>query len=301
MTGRCRYNHPFWATTAPSTIKLSPLLANRSRSWRADTVKGSVVRMLHPGANECDERVWRMLSVMSESGWGPPACVHAAGWGGWAFEVAGIETGGGSTVRHGVCSPSAPCLRFSRGGNQEARGNKGCGAMYIEGILEELDDDGEWYLDDKTGLLSLIPPAGLTLAELQRARVEAPRLQTLVELRGSAARPVTDVRLSGFNVTGAAQTFLENYEAPSGGTRCRRWSLIPCCFGACPCNPHLPHVGLMFARRLECASRGRAVSPGCLQRVPVAAVFRSAGGQRRHTVELRGRLLGGGLRLLAHR
>lgn len=87
------YNHPFWATTSPSAIKLSPQLSSRSASWKA--AAGAVVRMLHP-----------------------------AGWGGWAFEVESLAAG---------------TLTFIKGGNQEARGNKGCGQMYIEGIEEELD------------------------------------------------------------------------------------------------------------------------------------------------------------------
>eukprot|EP01043_Picozoa_sp_COSAG02_P051951 COSAG02_NODE_5532_length_4250_cov_108.522525_5_plen_601_part_00 len=48
------YNHPFWATTAPSAIKLSKAIGARSAKWKSP--KGAVVRMLHP-----------------------------AGWGGWAF------------------------------------------------------------------------------------------------------------------------------------------------------------------------------------------------------------------------
>lgn len=87
----------------------------------------------------------------------------------------------------------------------------------VEGIEEELDSPSEWYLNSKTGLLSLIPPVGTTLQELQSARVEAPRLKTLVQFRGTAAAPVVDVKLSGLNLTGAAQTFLDSYEAPSGG------------------------------------------------------------------------------------
>lgn len=76
---------------------------------------------------------------------------------------------------------------------------------------------GEWFLDSKSGLLSLIPPAGVDLQQLQAATVEAPKLKTLVQFRGSAVAPVTDVQMSGFNLTGAAQTFLDDYEAPSGG------------------------------------------------------------------------------------
>jgi len=86
----------------------------------------------------------------------------------------------------------------------------------VEGIEEELDSPGEWFLS-QTGLLSLIPPVGMTLKQLQAARVEAPHLKTLVEFRGTAITPVVGVSMSGFNLTGAAQTFLDSYEAPSGG------------------------------------------------------------------------------------
>ena len=128
--------------------------------------------------------------------------LHPAGWGGWAFEVESIGNGGKT-------------MNFSKGGNQEARGNSGCGAYYVEGIAEELDAPGEWVIQG--GKLLLIPPAGMTEAELQAATVEAPQLKTLIELRGTAAAPVVGVSFAGFNLTGSAQTFLESYEAPSGG------------------------------------------------------------------------------------
>ena len=106
-------------------------------------------------------------------------------------------------------------MNFSRGGNQEARGNNGCGAYYVEGIVEELDAPGEWVLEGSK--LMVIPPAGMTEAELNVATVEAPQLQTLIEIKGTAAAPVVGVSFAGFNLTGSAQTFLESYEAPSGG------------------------------------------------------------------------------------
>ena len=43
-----------------------------------------------------------------------------------------------------TASSSNRIMKFSKGGNQEARGNKGCGAMYVEGIEEELDDAGRY-------------------------------------------------------------------------------------------------------------------------------------------------------------
>ena len=78
---------------------------------------------------------------------------------------------------------------------------------------------GEWVLQERDGktILSLIPPTGMSLAELQTAELAAPQLKTLIELRGTADDPVKGIRMESFNLTGAAQTFLESYEAPSGG------------------------------------------------------------------------------------
>ena len=56
----------------------------------------------------------------------------------------------------------------------------------MENIFEELDAPGEWFLNSKTHTLYFYPPAGL---DLKNAVVEATRLRTLVEFRGSRTRP----------------------------------------------------------------------------------------------------------------
>ena len=76
-----------------------------------------------------------------------------------------------------------------------------------------------WVLEGSK--LMLVPPVGMTEVELNAATVEAPQLQTLIEIRGTAGAPVVGVSFSGFNLTGSAQTFLESYEAPSGAN----WSV----------------------------------------------------------------------------
>ena len=57
--------------------------------------------------------------------------MHPAGWGSWAFEVGSYADG---------------ALTFSRGGNQEARGNTGTGTFYVENVIEELDAENEWFM-----------------------------------------------------------------------------------------------------------------------------------------------------------
>ena len=53
---------------------------------------------------------------------------HPAAWGSWAFQVGDLTDGGAMT--------------FSKGGNQEARGNSGTGALYIENLVRCLGREG---------------------------------------------------------------------------------------------------------------------------------------------------------------
>lgn len=85
---------------------------------------------------------------------------------------------------------------------------------YIENVFEELDSPGEWYLDSEKGILYYMPAAGV---DLRHAKVEAPVLDQVVEMRGSQQDPVRHIRLEGFRIAHTASTFLKPYEAPSRG------------------------------------------------------------------------------------
>jgi hypothetical protein len=62
-----------------------------------------------------------------------------------------------------------------------------------------LDEPGEWYLDKSAGTLYYKPLPG---QDLRRARVELPRLESLVEVGGSYAEPATDLSFEGLTFTG---------------------------------------------------------------------------------------------------
>ena len=80
---------------------------------------------------------------------------------------------------------------------------------FVENIFEELDAPGEWFLDPKSHTLYFLPPAGL---DLSRATVEATRLRSLVEFRGSEAQPVRFVVLRGLTFRHAARTVMDTKE-----------------------------------------------------------------------------------------
>jgi hypothetical protein len=85
---------------------------------------------------------------------------------------------------------------------------------FVENVFEELDSPGEWYLDAEKGILYYMPAAGV---DLKAAKVEAPALEQVVEIRGSQQEPVRHIGFSGFRIAHTASTFFTAYEAPSRG------------------------------------------------------------------------------------
>jgi len=84
--------------------------------------------------------------------------------------------------------------------------------FFVENVFEELDSPGEWYLDQREGLLYFYPEAGL---DLSSAVIEAPLLDRLVEFRGTQAEPVHHIHLEGLRFTHTSATFLQEYIVPS--------------------------------------------------------------------------------------
>jgi len=132
--------------------------------------------------------------------WADPAggyfhAMHPALWGDFTWRITGKDAQGGLTLEGGW------------------QNNRGAAAhekiRFVENIFEELDAPGEWFLNVKTHTLYFYPPAGLDLAG---ATVEATRLRSLVEFRGSEEKPVRFVTLRGLIFRQAARTVMETKE-----------------------------------------------------------------------------------------
>jgi hypothetical protein len=80
---------------------------------------------------------------------------------------------------------------------------------FVENILEELDAIDEWYFDRNSHWLYFKPPQGVSPA---RAGFVAARLETLIELRGSAGALIHDVTVSGLEFRETESTFLKTTE-----------------------------------------------------------------------------------------
>ncbi|MBU4459610.1 MAG: hypothetical protein KJ579_03495, partial [Verrucomicrobia bacterium] len=73
----------------------------------------------------------------------------------------------------------------------------------VENVREALTQPGEWYLDRRTGVLTVLAMPG---EDLRRARVIAPRLAHVVRFEGRAEAPVRDILLRGLTLAHNAWT-----------------------------------------------------------------------------------------------
>ena len=78
----------------------------------------------------------------------------------------------------------------------------------VENIFEELDAPGEWFYNSDNQTLYFYPQHGMSVPSV----VEVPQLAHLVELRGSAENPITNIRFENITFEHTARTFMQPYE-----------------------------------------------------------------------------------------
>ena len=132
--------------------------------------------------------------------WADPAggvihALHAGRWGSIHIPILGKNADG--TLRLGT--PTAN--NRQTGASEQQR--------FVENIFEELDSPGEWYLDTKSGWLYLWPADGKPPG---RAGLIASAGRTIIEVRGTAERPVHDVVIRGLAFRNAAPSVMQSTE-----------------------------------------------------------------------------------------
>ena len=153
-----------------------------------------------PAAQYFDGFAADAISTNRVARWADPTggyfhAMHPSLWGDFTWRITGKDAHGGVTMEGG--------WQNNRGGAVHPT------IRFVENIFEELDAPGEWFLDAKTRTLYFYPPAGLDLA---KATVEATRLRSLVEFRGSEDQPVRFVTLRGLTFRHAARTVMDTRE-----------------------------------------------------------------------------------------
>lgn len=87
----------------------------------------------------------------------------------------------------------------------------------MENVLELLDAANEYYFDGASRMLYYQPNTTTGSPPPADLKAQTPRLQTLVNVSGTQARPVHDLMFSGIGFRDAAPTYLEPHAVPSGG------------------------------------------------------------------------------------
>lgn len=119
--------------------------------------------------------------------------IHAARWGGFHYQIKGIDTDGNPRME---------------GGWQNNRPENGLHEKYrmIENTLAELDAPNEWYFDGE--FVYFYPEAEKELD----ATFECDGVEALLLLKGSDANPVKYVELRNINFKHTARTFMKSKE-----------------------------------------------------------------------------------------
>lgn len=125
-----------------------------------------------------------------------------ARWANWMFEVGDYDKASGN-------------MSFGYGGFQGARGSNSGGDWFIENVMEELDNPGEFFFDESTSKLYLFhngtgaPPASAT--------VVAPQKQVLLNVSGTQWDPVKNTKHTGITFSASAYTYMMPHGVPSAG------------------------------------------------------------------------------------
>jgi hypothetical protein len=188
------YTNEIFQTKVPADLKTEEIFANGERQILARYPNYDPAARYFDGfASGADIRL-RAIQWLNPAG----GCLHAmhpALWGDFTWLITGKDANGGLTKVGG--------WQNNRGGGINER------IQFAEGVFEELDAPGEWFLNSQTHTLYFYPPVGL---DLKNAVVEATRLRTLVEFRGDATHPVKWITLRGLVFRQAARTVMDTHE-----------------------------------------------------------------------------------------
>jgi hypothetical protein len=111
-------------------------------------------------------------------------------------------------IVYGVGSGGTLSLSAPVGNNRLSQGTQ-TSTEYVEGVLDELDAPGEWYLDTTQGVLYFYPPDGMNVS---KTRFEGTTTESLIRLVGTEQNPVQNVHIDGLVFTKGNYTFMKTTE-----------------------------------------------------------------------------------------
>ncbi|MFT3827164.1 MAG: PDZ domain-containing protein [Chitinophagaceae bacterium] len=156
-----------------------------------------------------------VISHTRVAGWKDPAggfvhAMHSGQWGDMHYRITG-KYNNDSLLLEGGWQNNRPSPMHRQ-------------YRFVENIFEELDAVGEWYASVNDHTLYYIPEPG---ANLKKALIETPVLETLVQVKGSPGKPVSNISFNGIGFSQTLRTFMKNKEPllRSDWTICRSGAL----------------------------------------------------------------------------
>lgn len=121
--------------------------------------------------------------------------MHIAEWGDFHYLITGVDGNGQAILQGGTQNnrSSAPHPKY----------------RMVENVLEELDTEGEWFLDKQSRTLYLKPLKG---TDIKTATVEAGILKNLISIKGDEKHPVENIHIRGIRFEHTSRTILDTYE-----------------------------------------------------------------------------------------
>ncbi len=121
--------------------------------------------------------------------------MHRAEWGGYHYLIEGKKESGE--------------LELTGGFQNNRQMGMHSHFRYVENIREELDSQGEWFLDQEENVLYYYPDDA---TDLNSALIEVPLLYHLIEIEGTQANPTQYVEIEGLTFTHTNPTYMKTDE-----------------------------------------------------------------------------------------
>jgi hypothetical protein len=128
---------------------------------------------------------------------------HGGYWGSWMFALDNIDAKNNSVF-------------FGAGGFQESRGFATGGDFYFDHIYEELTSPMEFYINSDEKMVYFMPNITDSNPEPPTSLLIS-QLPCLLSIRGDVTVPADKITISGITFAHTTNTYMREYEAPSGG------------------------------------------------------------------------------------
>jgi len=232
ITGWKKGEGKLWTATLPHAMRARPAFRNlwvngrratRARFPNADDNPPRV--QLQDSKLSKDLKTWTMrLAPGVVKDWKNPADIEIMVDGNWAINRKRVHSADPATGTLVMAPPHRQTIPW----NQPRRGRW----AYLENSPSFLDRPGEWYLDHKSGVLSYWPLPG---EEMAKAEVFAPVLTRLVEVKGTAEKPVHNLHFVGitfahtdWQIPPVGYFGVQACHIVRGKGSARQWDRVPC-------------------------------------------------------------------------